>query len=1188
MTLIVRRMALLAAILLTFGECVDLAVARGETVSAIIAASACGQSTRSEASRSGSKADPAWLLEVAERAIAAGNFDRAESLVKQAEALKPRYPFFYAGPTPARTRQKLAKARAATGGLRLPSQRFQPVPTDDGQPASRPADRILTGAASNPADRARSPAHPAPRGPADRLADAIQLPGGTTPPLGAAPTGDIDSLSAPTGQRPSSTLSAPALANPMAPMVGPSALSDQTARKQQALDLLARARKALAAGALADAQGLVDRAIALQVPNYLFRQGEDHPWLVALMVRNARRHGVPQPAPDGSPSAENAADHAVRLPAEIADRQVVPAAGDLLLSPPQGAADPSGEDAPLSAMAVPADQEQIPLPTHVADARSATAKDEPGLIDQTQTEQHLLERKVAADVIEKIAESRGVLDQDAKKAVEILRQTRKMVADSGLQQEARSRLVRRVDRSLRETEQYIEDHRAEIELDQRNREILEDIDRRNLAQQEVSERLAKLVEQFNTLRDQQRFAEMEVVAKRARELAPDHEVAKQMWENARFIVRNMRNIDLSNRKEGEVFNTLYAIEEASVPFDDSHPYRHGDAKEWDEISRRRLERFREGGFRRTEREQAIERKLKSPVLVQFNNTPLSEVMHQLMKLAGVNIHLDERGLAEEGVSTDTPVTIKLDEQISLESALNLILEELHLSYVIKDEVLKITSEQRRIGETYPRTYDVADLVIPIPNFVPGAHQGLQGALSHAQAQLGVGPSGAGFGPPMAVLASKEGTPASGMINPQVLAQMPGMIGSPNNSPTIPIGSGPGGLGGGVEPDFDSLIELITTTIAPDTWEEVGGTGSIAPFETNLSLVISQTQEVHEQIADLLEQLRRLQDLQVTIEVRFITLSDDFFERIGIDFDFNIEDGVPANEQNRVNDDIVNPSITVGAQQAAGGDLPAFTANLDIPFRQNSFMSALPSVGSFDAGSAATFGFAILSDIEAYFLVQAAQGDARANVLQAPKVTLFNGQQAFVQDTQQQPFVISVIPVVGDFAAAQQPVIVVLSEGTSLSVQAVVSPDRRYVRLTVVPFFSQIGDVDTFTFEGSTTSTSGSSSSQNEDDDSIVDSSENNTEIRQGTTVQLPTFAFVTVTTTVSVPDGGTVLLGGIKRLAEGRSEFGVPLLSKIPYVDRLFRNVGIGRETESLMMMVTPRIIIQEEEEELLLGTSPQ
>ena len=94
-----------------------------------------------------------------------------------------------------------------------------------------------------------------------------------------------------------------------------------------------------------------------------------------------------------------------------------------------------------------------------------------------------------------------------------------------------------------------------------------------------------------------------------------------------------------------------------------------------------------------------------------------------------------------------------------------------------------------------------------------------------------------------------------------------------------------------QPDFDSLIDLITSTIKPTSWDGVGGPGSIAPFETNLSIVVSQTQDVHEEIVDLLEQLRRLQDLQVTIEVRFITLNDNFFERIGVSFDFDIKDNI---------------------------------------------------------------------------------------------------------------------------------------------------------------------------------------------------------------------------------------------------------------------------------------------------------
>jgi general secretion pathway protein D len=370
-----------------------------------------------------------------------------------------------------------------------------------------------------------------------------------------------------------------------------------------------------------------------------------------------------------------------------------------------------------------------------------------------------------------------------------------------------------------------------------------------------------------------------------------------------------------------------------------------------------------------------------------------------------------------------------------------------------------------------------------------------------------------------------------------------------------------------------------------------GEGEIQPFPTNLSLVISQTQRVHEQIADLLEQLRRLQDLQVTIEVRFIRLTDSFFERIGVDFDFNIEDGTGFSTNPAVPGALTpgapfeppRASASVGIQSPTGlTDFPNYTVDLDMPFRQGNFGLATPQFGTPSVDAGASFGFAVLSDIEAFFLIEAAQGDRRSNILQAPKVTLFNGQQASVIDATSVPFVISVVPVVGDFAAAQMPVIVVLNEGTMMSVQAVVSDDRRYVRLTMVPSFNQIGEVNTFTFEGTETSRS-VSASVDDDEDGKNESSDDEEEItRSGTTVQLPQFAQITVATTVSVPDGGTVLLGGIKRLREGRNEFGVPLLSKIPYVDRLFRNVSIGRETDSLMMMVTPHIIIQEEEEQRL------
>jgi hypothetical protein len=49
------------------------------------------------------------------------------------------------------------------------------------------------------------------------------------------------------------------------------------------------------------------------------------------------------------------------------------------------------------------------------------------------------------------------------------------------------------------------------------------------------------------------------------------------------------------------------------------------------------------------------------------------------------------------------------------------------------------------------------------------------------------------------------------------------------------------------------------------------------------------------------------------------------------------------------------------------------------------------------------------------------------------------------------------------AVGYQPVITTLPEGTNMSATAVISADRRYVRISVVPLFSSVGDVTTFNF-----------------------------------------------------------------------------------------------------------------------------
>jgi general secretion pathway protein D len=741
---------------------------------------------------------------------------------------------------------------------------------------------------------------------------------------------------------------------------------------------------------------------------------------------------------------------------------------------------------------------------------------------------------------------------------------------------------------------YIEENKATIENDEQTKAVRDEIVRDQELTLEGQTKLAQMVESFNRLMEERRYPEAEVIAMQAREIDPENPIVVSLVEKSRLARNIAEQYSIREKKEKYFIDALNDVENSAyAEVGDANPLTFGNTKMWGDLTKSRRKLLGEKS-RMTPSEQEIQRSLSKLIEARFNERPLGEVLDTLSKMVGVNIHLDPQGLAAEGMTTDVPVSLNLTQPISLRSALDLLLKPKGLSYVIQSEVLLITSEQTRDRNTVANVYYVADLVVPIPNFAPGYNVGLPAALRESLNALGYGGQApASMTAPLAIAKDEEQRLQTGAVPSNVLAQMGGMQ-TPGGGrlPNMAGGQmmGPGGLGGGVVADFDPLIDLITTTIAPESWTDVGGPGAIREFESNLSLVVSQTQDVHEQIADLLEQLRRLQDLQVTIEVRFITLSDNFFERIGVDFDFRIDDNTHLNN---VTDLLPgrasgNPTPAVNINQVSsffdddnysigiGWGVTGPSADLDLAFNQESF-GTTPAFGGFDAGSAANFGFAILSDIEAFFLLEAAQGDQRTNILQAPKVTLFNGQSANVNDQVTRPFVTSVIPVVGDFAAAYQPVIVVLNEGTSLNVQAVVSADRRFVRLTLVPFFSQIGEVNTFTFDGKVTTDSGTVVQDPANPDDTV--TQNSTRTVEGTTVQLPTFAFTSVTTTVSVPDGGTVLLGGVKRLREGRNERGVPLLSKVPWVSRLFKNVAIGRDAQSLMMMVTPRIIIQEEEE---------
>ena len=72
-------------------------------------------------------------------------------------------------------------------------------------------------------------------------------------------------------------------------------------------------------------------------------------------------------------------------------------------------------------------------------------------------------------------------------------------------------------------------------------------------------------------------------------------------------------------------------------------------------------------------------------------------------------------------------------------------------------------------------------------------------------------------------------------------------------------------------------------------------------------------------------------------------------------------------------------------------------------------------------------------------------------------------------------------------------------------------------------------------------------------------------------IQKPRIEKLVVEKTLAIPDGGTALIHCGEMTTTTRSEYGPPVLSKVPYVNRLFKNVGVGNETCHLLMLVTPR-----------------
>ena len=111
-------------------------------------------------------------------------------------------------------------------------------------------------------------------------------------------------------------------------------------------------------------------------------------------------------------------------------------------------------------------------------------------------------------------------------------------------------------------------------------------------------------------------------------------------------------------------------------------------------------------------EQRIRSALLEPTELMFNQVPLKDVIDYIHEHHHINIMFDLAALKSATPPIDPSqalVTFEIKD-ISLKSALNLMLSNWNLTYVIRDEVLLITTEEAASRMLATRVYNVRDLI----------------------------------------------------------------------------------------------------------------------------------------------------------------------------------------------------------------------------------------------------------------------------------------------------------------------------------------------------------------------------------------------------------------------------------------------------------------------------------------------
>jgi len=291
-------------------------------------------------------------------------------------------------------------------------------------------------------------------------------------------------------------------------------------------------------------------------------------------------------------------------------------------------------------------------------------------------------------------------------------------------------------------------------------------------------------------------------------------------------------------------------------------------------------------------------------------------------------------------------------------------------------------------------------------------------------------------------------------------------------------------------------------------------GEIIFDERTNTLVMS---DVKDRI-EMLEKLIAVFDIptpQVTIEARVIEASSNFIRQVGVQWGFRgISDPFYGNQTSLQfpNNALIDGALIPGGAATRGisGPLGGYAVNLPSP--------------AFNAALGLSFGN-VMDTFRIDMAISALESTGQGRIISSPTVTTQNNKQAEILQGRQIP-----VQVTSNFT-------------TSVRFQ------NAALELKATPQITADGTI-------------------------IMDIEIRNNSADFANLVNgIPPIITQSARSTVTIPDGGTTVIGGIFRTEESVSRERVPFLHKIPILGSLFRNMSRTRQNRELLIFITPRIV---------------